>query len=195
MMRKRPRTGTRPAGAPQTAARPPADLMQPSPPGHDSSARQTGATVCESPATLRLVSLPHSQPRAGFTPPGLLPLAGRTTSAHARARRVLRPLQDQRARRAPPDVHTCRCQAEGELRAWLRSPEKDGTASVEPSRTKHSGRKRSRPEEGGECCSLPRPDGQRARTPASRLVAGTVGALVHERHRAAAPESRAAKFA
>ena len=28
------------------AARPPADLTQPSPPGHDSSARQTGATVC-----------------------------------------------------------------------------------------------------------------------------------------------------
>ena len=26
-------TGTRPAGAPQTAARPPADLTQPSPPG------------------------------------------------------------------------------------------------------------------------------------------------------------------
>ena len=43
---KRPKTGTRPAGAPQTAARPPADLAQPSLPGHDSSARQTGATVC-----------------------------------------------------------------------------------------------------------------------------------------------------
>ena len=41
-----PKSGTRPAGAPQTAARPPADLTQPSPPGHDSSARQTGATVC-----------------------------------------------------------------------------------------------------------------------------------------------------
>ena len=41
-----PKFGTRPAGAPQTAARPPADLTQPSPPGHDSSARQTGATVC-----------------------------------------------------------------------------------------------------------------------------------------------------
>ena len=30
--------------APQTAARPPADLKQPSPPGHDSFARQTGAS-------------------------------------------------------------------------------------------------------------------------------------------------------
>ena len=28
------------------SARPPADLVQPPPPGHDSSARQTGATVC-----------------------------------------------------------------------------------------------------------------------------------------------------
>ena len=30
-----PKPGTRPAGAPQTAARPPADLTQPSPPAHD----------------------------------------------------------------------------------------------------------------------------------------------------------------
>ena len=41
-----PKPGLGPPMRRKTAARPPADLTQPSPPGHDSSARQTGATVC-----------------------------------------------------------------------------------------------------------------------------------------------------
>ena len=56
-----PKSGTRPAGAPQTAARPPADLTQPSPPGHDSSARQTdrrdGVRMRGAPFTLTQLSL------------------------------------------------------------------------------------------------------------------------------------------